>query len=104
MFFIVLRKDRISHQLLIPLDLRKLIPKDYPCYFIQNVVDEIDFSKVDLNLKYTREQKRKEEKEEDDIDRMVKEAIDNMDNIKANIQRNNTKRTHTPKSNKIPKI
>ncbi len=43
----VLREDRIGQQLLIPLDLRDLIPKDHPCYFIQNVVDQMDFSKVD---------------------------------------------------------
>ena len=48
----VLREDKIGQQLLIPLDLRELIPKDHPCYFIQNVVDEIDFSKVDLNYCY----------------------------------------------------
>lgn len=43
---------KIGQQLLIPLDLRELIPKDHPCYFIQNVVNEIDFSKVDLNYCY----------------------------------------------------
>ena len=48
----VLREYKIGQQLLIPLDLRELIPKDHPCYFIQNVVDEIDFSKVDLNYCY----------------------------------------------------
>ena len=48
----VLREDRIGQQLLVPLDLRDLIPKDHPCYFIQNVVDQMDFSKVDLNYRY----------------------------------------------------
>ena len=34
----VLRDDTINQQLLVPLDLRNLIPKDHPCYFIKNVV------------------------------------------------------------------
>ncbi|WP_296796883.1 hypothetical protein [uncultured Methanobrevibacter sp.] len=45
----VLIEDKIGQQLLTPLDLRYLIPKNHPCYFIQNVVDEIDFSKFDAN-------------------------------------------------------
>ena len=52
----VLREDEIGQQLLVPLDLRDLIPKDHPCYFIQNVVDQMDFSKVekiDSELKKT---------------------------------------------------
>ena len=48
----VLREDKIGQQLLVPLDLRDLIPKDHPCYFIQNVVDQMDFSKVDANYCY----------------------------------------------------
>ena len=31
----VLRDDTINQQLLIPLDLRDLIPKDHPYYFIK---------------------------------------------------------------------
>ena len=42
----VLRDDTINQQLLIPLDLRDLIPKDHPCYFIKNVVDTMDFTEV----------------------------------------------------------
>lgn len=42
----VLRDDTINQQLLIPLDLRDLIPKDHPCYFIKNVVDTMDFNEI----------------------------------------------------------
>ena len=42
----VLRDDTINQQLLIPLDLRDLIPKDHPYYFIKNVVDTMDFTEV----------------------------------------------------------
>ena len=43
MCFHDLREDKICQQLLVPLDLRNLIPKDHPCYFIQNVVDQMGF-------------------------------------------------------------
>ena len=42
----VLRDDTINQTILIPMDLRKLIPKDHPCYFIKNVVDQIDCSEA----------------------------------------------------------
>ena len=42
----VLRDDTINQQLLIPLDLRDLIPKDHPCFFIKNVVDTMDFTEI----------------------------------------------------------
>ncbi|WP_295617237.1 transposase [uncultured Methanobrevibacter sp.] len=42
----VLRDDTINQQLLILLDLRDLIPKDHPHYFIKNVVDTMDFTEV----------------------------------------------------------
>ncbi len=42
----VLRDDTINKTMLIPMDLRKLIPKDNPCYFIKNVVDQIDCSEA----------------------------------------------------------
>ena len=49
----VLREDKIGQQLLIPLDLRDLIPKDHPCYFIKNVVDLIDCSKANQEFRGT---------------------------------------------------
>lgn len=40
--FMVLRDDTINQTMLVPMDLRNLIPEDHPCYFIKNVVDQID--------------------------------------------------------------
>ena len=42
--FMVLKDDTINQSMLVPIDLRELIPDDHPCYFIQNVVDQIDCS------------------------------------------------------------
>ncbi|WP_407374646.1 IS1182 family transposase [Methanobrevibacter sp.] len=42
----VLRDDTINQTMLVPMDLRKLIPKDHPCYFIKNVADHIDCSEA----------------------------------------------------------
>ncbi len=44
--FMVLKDDNINQSMLVPMDLRNLIPKDHPCYFIKNVVDLIDCSKA----------------------------------------------------------
>ena len=44
--FRVLRDDAINKTMLIPMDSRKLIPKDNQCYFIKNVVDQIDCSEA----------------------------------------------------------
>lgn len=42
----VLRDDTINQTMLVPMDLRNLIPEDHPCYFIKNVVDQIDCSQA----------------------------------------------------------
>lgn len=39
--FMILRDDTINQTMLVPMDLRNLIPEDHPCYFIKNVVDQI---------------------------------------------------------------
>lgn len=44
--FMVLRDDIINQTMLVPMDLRNLIPEDHPCYFIKNVVDQIDCSQA----------------------------------------------------------
>ena len=44
--FMVLKDDNINQSMLIPMDLRNLIPEDYLCYFIKNVVDLSDCSKA----------------------------------------------------------
>ncbi len=42
--FMVLRDDTINQTM--RMDLRKVIPKDHPCYFIKNVADHIDCSEA----------------------------------------------------------
>ena len=44
--FMVLREDTINQTMLVPMDLRNLIPEDHPCYFIKNVVDQVDCSQA----------------------------------------------------------
>lgn len=44
--FMVLRDDTINQTMLVPMDLRNLIPEDHLCYFIKNVVDQIDCSQA----------------------------------------------------------
>ena len=51
--FMVLKDDNINQSMLVPLDLRNLIPKDHPCYFIKNVVDLIDCSKANQEFRGT---------------------------------------------------
>lgn len=38
----VLKDYTINQTMLVPMDLKKLIPKDHSCYFIKNVADYID--------------------------------------------------------------
>ena len=49
----VLKDDNINQSMLVPLDLRELIPKDHPCFFIKNVVDLIDCSKANQEFRGT---------------------------------------------------
>lgn len=46
----VLRYDIINQTMLIPMDLRKLIPKDHPRYFIKNLVNQIDCSEANCEF------------------------------------------------------
>lgn len=39
--FMVLKDDTINQTMLVPINLRNLIPDDHPCYFIKNVVDQL---------------------------------------------------------------
>lgn len=43
----VLKDDTINQQLLVPLDLRDIIPEDHPCYLIEKIVDRMDLSDVE---------------------------------------------------------
>ena len=38
---------------MLPMDLRNLIPEGHPCYFIKNMVDLIDCSKVNPEFRGT---------------------------------------------------
>lgn len=51
--FMVLKDDNINQSMLVPMDLRNLIPEDHPCYFIKNVVDLIDCSKANQEFRGT---------------------------------------------------
>jgi len=42
----VLRDDSIDQQLLVPIDLKSLIPDDHPCYLVSNIVDRISFKSI----------------------------------------------------------
>ena len=44
--FMVLKDDTINQTMLVPMDLSNLIPEGHPCYFIKNVVDQIDCSEA----------------------------------------------------------
>ena len=45
------KDDNINQTMLVPMDLRNLIPEDHPCYFIKNVVDLIDCSKANQEFR-----------------------------------------------------
>ena len=47
----VLKDDNINQTMLVPMDLQNLIPEDHPCYFIKNVVDLVDCSKVNQEFR-----------------------------------------------------
>lgn len=49
----VLKEDKIGQQLLIPIDLTDMISENHVCYFIENLIKEIDFSKWNLKYKNT---------------------------------------------------
>ena len=49
----VLKDDTINQQLLVPLDLRDIIPEDHPCYLIEKIVDRMDLSDVEDKYRYT---------------------------------------------------
>ena len=49
--FMVLKDYTINQTMLVPMDLRNLIPEDHPCYFIKNVVDQIDCSEANQEFR-----------------------------------------------------
>ncbi|MDO5851043.1 MAG: transposase [Methanobacteriaceae archaeon] len=46
-----LKEDSIGQQLLLPINLKEKIQEDDLCYFLENVVDSIDFSYIDKEYK-----------------------------------------------------
>ena len=47
----VLKDYNINHSMLVPMDLRNLIPEDHPRHFIKNVVDLIDCSQANKEFR-----------------------------------------------------
>ena len=57
LLFMVLREDTIGQTFLLPTDIRKLIPNNHVCFFIEKLVDCVDFSDIDFQYKDTPGQK-----------------------------------------------
>ena len=49
----VLREDKIGQSFLVPLELTELIPKNHICYFIEDMVNELDFRKLEKKYRYS---------------------------------------------------
>lgn len=49
--FMLLKDYTINRTMLVPMDLRNLIPEDHPCYFIKNVVNQIDCSEANKEFR-----------------------------------------------------
>ncbi|MDH7518091.1 MAG: IS1182 family transposase [Candidatus Thermoplasmatota archaeon] len=49
-----LREDRIGQTWLMPKRLTDFIPENHICYFIANLVEELDFKEIDRKYRYTR--------------------------------------------------
>ena len=48
LLFMVLREDTIGQTFLFPKDIRTLIPEDHVCFFIEKIVNCVDFSEIDF--------------------------------------------------------
>lgn len=49
----VLKEDTIHQELLIPFNLKELIPENHPCYLMENVVNQMNFKKIEDTYRYT---------------------------------------------------
>jgi transposase len=49
----VLREDKMGQSFLLPLKLNELIPKNHICFFIADMVDELDFRKLEKKYRYS---------------------------------------------------
>jgi len=52
-FFMALKEDRIGQTWLVPRRVIDFIPKNHICYFIANLVGELDFKKIDQKYRHT---------------------------------------------------
>jgi transposase len=52
-FFMVLKEDRIGQTWLVPRRVIDFIPENHICYFIANLVGELDFKKIDQKYRHT---------------------------------------------------
>ena len=50
LLFMVLREDTIGQTFLLPKDIRTLIPDDHVCFFIEKIVNCVDFSEIDFSM------------------------------------------------------
>lgn len=48
----VLREDKLGQSFLLPLDLVEVIPKDHICFFIADLVNELDFDDIERKYRY----------------------------------------------------
>ena len=49
----VLREDKMGQTFLIPVDLKEFIPKDHLCYYVSDIVDKLDFRKLEKKYRYS---------------------------------------------------
>ena len=49
-----LREDRIGQTWLVPRRVTDFIPENHVCYFIANLVEELDFKTIDQKYRHTR--------------------------------------------------
>ena len=48
----VLREDKMGQTFLVPVDLREFIPEDHICFYVSDIVDKLDFRKLDKKYRY----------------------------------------------------
>ncbi|MDZ4172629.1 MAG: transposase, partial [Methanobacteriaceae archaeon] len=49
----VLREDKMGQSFLLPLSLNDVIPKDHVCFFVADLVNEMDFQGIEQKYRYT---------------------------------------------------
>jgi hypothetical protein len=49
----VLREDKMGQTFLVPVDLKEFIPKDHICFYVSDIVDKLDFRKLDKKYRYS---------------------------------------------------